>query len=737
MDFPLSRREFLAGSSMGLTLGVLEGRNGRAESGRLPPWYRLMRRCGQLNLNAKDPVNLEVEQWVDFWEEMKLDALLLSAGGIVAYYPTQIPYHHRSEFLNGRDLFGELVQATKDRGIRVVARLDPNWNYEDAAQDHPEWFQRTRAGDLIHDPESTWLFRTCLFSRYFTEYMPAVIREVNAGYEVDGFFTNGWPTTGAPRICYCQNCREQFTRATGSELPDRTDPSDPRYRRYFDFQMDRVLEIWKLWHATATEKKWDSVFFGNLHCNLRAVKNLKKLSEVAAWFNLDGQGRGGDVHPLWYCSQQGRVAQSVMKGRTITNVVGSYATSNYTIWRHSSKPAEEAVLWMAQTTASGMVPWYHRLGGSPEEDRRWRAVGLEFYRWMARHDRHFRNIRSLADIAILYSQQTLSFWGLNPQDRLQDRSSRLDYFEGIYYALLQRRHLFDFVHEANLDAETLKNYRMLVLPNVAFLSDAQCQQLRSYVEQGGRLLATYETSLYSEWGDLRSQFGLGDLFGVEKVGATQGPLRNSYSRFSSSEHQIANCFGDVRVLPGALYRVPVRLTQNADALMSYVPPYPSHPPEMVYPRESDTGQPALVLNSPSKGRVAYFPGDVDRTCWRTSNTDLDLLLQETLDWLKGEELSPVKVSGEGILEMFAWETEVGFALHLINYTNPHMLQGWVRRFYPVGPQQVTIRVPEATRIAEVRLLRTERAVPFEQKGGLIRFEIPRIVDYEVAALIRK
>jgi len=694
-----------------------------------------MRRCGQLNLNARDPAGLNVEEWMEYWSSMKLDALLLNAGGIVAYYPTQIPYHHRSEFLGDRDLFGELLNAAKKRGIRVVARLDPNWNYEDATKDHPEWFRRTPDGKLLQDPESTWLFRTCIFSDYFTNYLPAIIREVNSAYDVDGFFTNGWPTTGAPRICYCQTCRESFASKTGLELPARMELSESTYRRYFDFHMDRVLEIWRLWHATAIEKKWDSLFFGNLHCNLRAVKNLRKLAEVALWFNLDGQGRGGDVHPLWYCSQQGRVAQSVMGRQTITNVVGSYATTNYTIWRHSTKRAEETLLWMAQTTAAGMVPWYHRLGGAPEEDKRWRRVGREFYQWMSRHDQHFCNIRSLADTAIVYSQRTLAFWGLNKKNPNQDHDSRLDYFEGIYYALLQGRHLFDFVHEDKLDAANLKNYRVLVLPNVAFLSDRQCDQLRAFVSGGGRLLATFETSLYNEWGDRRSQFGIGDLLGVEVTGPTQGPLRNSYARMVSSEHPLFESCDETKVLPGALYRVPVRLSNNGQALMTYIPPYPSHPPEMIYPREPEGNEAALVASHHSAGRVAYFPGDVDRTSWRTSNTDLDFLLQRTVHWVRGEIPSRLEVSGDGVLEIFAWETEAGFALHLINYTNPHMLRGWVRKFYPVGPQKVSLRVPEETGIKAVKLLRAEVEIPFLRVNGRIEFEIPEIVDYEVAALV--
>jgi hypothetical protein len=98
---------------------------GAAQSARsATPWYQNMRRCGQVNFNQQDPQKLDIAPWMDYWSSLKLDALLLNAGGIVAFYPTRIPYHHRSQFLGDRDLFGDFAKAAKSRGIRVVARLD-------------------------------------------------------------------------------------------------------------------------------------------------------------------------------------------------------------------------------------------------------------------------------------------------------------------------------------------------------------------------------------------------------------------------------------------------------------------------------------------------------------------------------------------------------------------------------------------------------------------------------------
>src|SRR2546422_5964151 len=168
---------------------------------------------------------------------------------------------------------------------------------------------------------------------------------------------------------------EIYTLSLHDALPIYS--SNPIYRKYYEAYMDRVLEIWRLWDDIAHEKNPQSVYVGNLGGGLDTIKDLKQISQVAAWFNADHQGRSGET-PIWDCAQQGRVAYSVMQGRTITNVTGAYSNAQPN-WRHVSKARAEMTLWLAQTTASGMVPWFHWLGGSPEGNR-WREVGRSFFK---------------------------------------------------------------------------------------------------------------------------------------------------------------------------------------------------------------------------------------------------------------------------------------------------------------------------------------------------------------------
>jgi hypothetical protein len=729
----MTRREFIAISATSLVT-TSAGEKSAEAAAEPKPWYATLRRCGQINFNETDPLTMDVNAWMDYWASLKVNAVLLNGGGIVAFYPTHVPYQHRSEFLGSRDLFGEMAAAARERHIRVVARMDCNYAYQQAFEAHPEWFERHRDGSPRTNAECPWLYKTCMFSPYFTEQMPAIYREINQRYSPDGFFTNGWPSTGPLEVCYCPNCLKIYRAQIGGIPPQVTDAGSVAYRKFYEVSMDRIAQIWKLWDEIAKQGNPESVYVGNLGGGFRTVKDLKRLAEVAAWFNADNQGRWQPDSPLWMCAAQGRVAQSVMNGRTITNVTGAYCTGQPD-WRHSSKPAPEATLWMAQTAASGMVPWYHWLGGSPL-DTRWRQTGRAFYDWLAAHESHFRNRRSLANLAVLYPQSTIAFYGSNGTDERRLNGAVIDpvdYLQGLYYSLLEGRFLFDLVHQENLTPETLQPYRVLLIPNAAYLRDAECEAIRQYVASGGSLLATFETSRYNEWGEPREDFGLRGLFGVSVAGKVVGPANNSYLRIDRP-HPILAGFNGASILPGPEFRLTVSHLQPKSLYASVVPAYPVFPPEMVYPRIPNTHQPAAVFRQQGSSRVVYFPGDVDRTAWRSGDPDLSRLIANSIRWLMPAAAPPLSVRGKGMIELFAWETEPGFALHILNYTNPNMTRAYVRELYPIGPLQVEFALPAGRRVSSLQALRAGHALPFRQTGSLVQFAVPSVLDYEVLAL---
>ena len=73
-------------------------------------------------------------------------------------------------------------------------------------------------------------------------------------------------------------------------------------------------------------------------------------------------------------------------------------------------------------------------------------------------------------------------------------------------------------------------------------------------------------------------------------------------------------------------------------------------------------------------------------------------------------------------------------MHLLNYTNPNMHRGWLRRHCPIGEQRVRMTLPAGRSVARIELLRAERNIAFRQVGTSVEFTVPGLADYEVAAL---
>jgi len=679
------------------------------------PWQMRIRRVAQTNMTERDPVGMDVEKWADYWHSTDADIVFVSVTGILAFYPSKVPFHKHGKFLNDRDFFGECVAAAKKRGMRVVARMSPDLNWGDALAAHPEWAMRNRDGSPQMNTEEPRLFKTCMFSSYMDDYVPAIMREVSALYDVDAFYTNGWPQLGALPECHCAIC---------SKLPAA---GTPAYWRVYD---DRIFELWQRYDAIAKEKKPDSFFFANLGGGVRGGPNLNRLGNIAAWFQADNQGRTNGDPAVWGCSLQGRVCNAIMNGKFATNVTAAYSTGGV-VWRNASKNPAEARMWMAQTSASGMVPYYHFVGGESglKEDRRWQKTGADYFNWTAKHDAHLRTRRSIANVGVVFGQSTQLLYAGPAGGRARDFMHETT--QGLYEALLRGRFAFDFVHEDKLEAERLSKYRALLLPNIAMLSDKQCQQIRDYVQSGGSIMASFETGLYDENLKRRADFGLGDVLGISKAGEIVGTNGNAYYGRIERKHAVLEGFGETNWIAGAQNRVPLKPVQ--DPVMTVVPGFVRYPPELAYPPAPHTQEPAVVLRETGGSRTAFFPGDVERSYWITGHGDLHRLLLNTIRWVTHEE-SIVDVQGEGFVEMFAWETGPGYAVHLLNYTNPNAHHGWMQSTYALGPQTVRMKLPAGVKVKSVELLQAGRTVNFGMERQELRFTIPRVEDYEVAAV---
>lgn len=708
----LTRRHFL-------TTPALAHRQGHAE-----PWFDRPMRWAQLTLAENDPGRFDLQFWLDYFRRVHADAACLSAGGCVAYYPTKIAFHHRSAWMKDSDPFGELVAGCRRMGMVVLARVDPHSCRDDAYRAHPEWV----AVDAEGSPRRHWAapdrWVTCALGPYNFQFMTEVIREIMSLYRVDGIFANRWAGSG---MCYCETCRRNFRDFCGLDLPRTNDPQDPARRCYIVWRQQRLFELWRLWDSEIRRIQPGACFIANAGGGALSDLDMKTIGELAPTLMADRQARRG-LMPPWANGKNGKEYRATLARKAIVGIFSVGLEEPYR-WKDSVQTAAEIRIWVADGIAHGLRPWFTKFCGVLH-DRRWLKVVEEIYDWHWRSERYLRNEESLARVAVVYSQQTAAFYGgPRAQEKVEQHTL------GVYQALIEARIPFEMVHDRLLDAEHVDRFRLLILPNIAALSESQCRQLREYVERGGNLLATYETSLYDEWGLPRKDFGLADLFGVSFASRSEAPMRNAYLRLEhATRHPVLRGLEDAPRIIHGVWRLQVRPREVFPAPpVTLIPSYPDLPMEEVYPRVEKTDVAEVYLRETGKGRVVYFPWDIDRVFWEVLCADHGRLLANAVDWAANEE-RPVEVRGPGVLDLAVWRQKESVTLHLVNLTNPMMMKGPYREVIPVGAQQVRLRLPPGGKARAVQLLVSGRKPAFRQTGEWVTLTVPSIGVHEVVAV---
>jgi hypothetical protein len=729
----LSRRTFIKASAVAgtaMTLGSLAVR-GAATSGASPPtpsWTDKPMRWGQLTLVEDDPGTFDPQFWLDYFRKAQCDAVCLSAGGCVAYYPTQVPFHHRSAWLGNRDVFGDLVKGCRDQGMVVIGRTDPHATYDDVQAAHPDWIAVGADGKPRRHWASPEMWVTCALGPYNFDFMTDVKREIMTRYRLDGIFINRWDGSGT---CYCEHCRTNFRAVGGHEIPTVTDPRDPVYREFVLWRQERLFGLWRKWDEAVRAINPDSCVIPNTGGGAGSPLDMKRIGEIAPTLMADRQSRHGLAAP-WANGKNAKEYRAAMGRKPIVGIF-SVGLDDEHRWKDSVQNADEIRLWVADGIANGMRPWFTKFGGTIN-DPRWLKPVVDLYAWCQGAERYLRNERPLARVAIVYSQQTVWFC----PDATTPARSVEDAALGWYQALVEARIPFEMVHDRLLDADHLAPFKTLILPNITALSDIQCAQIQAFVDRGGGLVATSETSLRDERGAPRKDFGLAELLGASWKGRGEGPMKNAYLRLEHTSVPGSPLFEGLEDAPRIIHgvwRVDVAARDPAyRSPLTLVPSYPDLPMEKVYPRQARTNIPQAFLTERSGGgRVAYFPWDIDRTFWEVLATDHAKLMSNAVRWATNEE-APVTVSGKGVLDVTVWLQRDSLTVHLVNLTNPMMMKGPVRELIPIGEQQVGVRLPLGATARRVKLLVSGMSPGFRQAGSLVELTVPSVELHEVVAV---
>ncbi len=577
-----------------------------AQRGRATRWWldepvRFL----QTNLSETDST-VDPKALVAAVADFRANTFLINMGGIVAQYPTKVPFHYASAYLPpGRDLFGEALREAHSRGIRVIGRFDLSKTQKPVFDAHPEWFFKRANGEpAIYNG----LYSTCINGAYYRQHAMTILAEALDGYDVDGLFFNmfGNPASdysGKPMgPCHCDACQARYRARFGRSVPAAADAD------YRTFMADASREVAAAIAELIHRKRSNAAFLTYIKDHTDGIMSE---SNTAV-------GR-----PLWPYSASDNVNRALGSepGKIPINLSMSFI--DYP-WRYAHVPQAETQLRLHQNMAHGGPPAFAMVGPMNQQDRHGLIAAKSIFEWHARHEDLYVGQKNAARVLLLAGGETSSYRG--------------------FFRLLTEQHI-PFVVSENLRwmDDSGRPFELVIVPS------RPPRELERYVRDGGRLIVA---------GTTPPGFAVGEATGGRT--STQGYWRVHDHTLLPSLKNTSLIFVD-----GEYVEMP---TIDRPAL-TLIPTAMFGPPEKVWGDKIETKIPGLVFGNHGKGRVAYLPWDVGGLYYRQSSQPHAGLIADVIDILlpNGRQL---KTDAHPLLEITVMDqpSRRRTLIHLVNGT---------------------------------------------------------------------
>ncbi len=671
------------------------------------PWYRTTRRWGQTNLTEIDPQRYDRDFWTAHWRRSAVQGVIVNAGGIVAYYPSDVDLHYRAERLGDRDLFGEIAADARKEGLALLARMDCNRALPEFYQAHPDWFVVRSNGEPV---VSQGRYVACVNSPYYHEHIPRILSEVIDRYRPDGFTDNSWTGVGASIVCHCRFCNEGFAGDAGASLPSDVDWDDPVYRRWIRWSYSCRMANWKRFNdvcrsAGGPDCLWLGMVNANPFGSHLSFADLREIGRESRIIMCDHQSRD-QLNGFEQNAVNGALLHAVSSDDTIVPESMAHYVRGPQAFRRASMPQAEVRAWMLSGLAGGISPWWHHVGAA-QEDRRQFDTSVDLFEWHRENERWLYGRTSIAEAGLVWSHENVDFYGRD------DREYRAALpWRGFTAALTRARVPFTPVHADDIP-DSPERLRTIILPDVAVLSDEQCSALVKFAEAGGGVLLTGRSGSLDIDGVARSRWPFETIAGARPTGRTLGadgspsssweePSGHCYLRLSRAEDHppspasasfaalLTKRFADTELLPFGGSLPEYEAHPQTDVAATFVPPFPIYPPEFSWMRNERTNTPALAAREVAGGgRVVLIAADIDRQYARLRLPDHGDLLACALEWAGPPP--PVSVSGPGYLSCHAYLSDEAIVVHIVNLTAANQWPGYLELCPSVGPLTISVR----------------------------------------------
>jgi hypothetical protein len=574
-----------------------------------------------------------------------------------------------------------------------------------AGEKFPEW--KVVPGPRAEKPPET--HRMCPRSPYVDELVIPQMLELIDRYGVDGFWVDGdlWGVDA----CYCPKCRAAFTARTGIADPpaEITDAAWPLWMKFHRESFDEYVK--KYCDAVHRHKpgvkvcsNWIQTFgdpgeptaptdwisgdntwvFGmdSSRCEARFISTRGKPWDLMLWnFYCTGGFAHLDTQP-WVV----KPAEMLMQEAAVSLALGGHVQ------------VYEATQYIRD---GRLIPWRSkRIGEVAQFVKKRRAL--------------CEHTETIPQVAVLHSEH---HYRSLPTRNLHSGADT-DGVRGAVYSILEKSYGVDVLDEWAL-LKRLNDFPVIVVPEQGNLSSEMATKLKSYVEQGGRLLVT-GADVYDKFGSSFLGASGEQLIGVEDDDPPQ-------ERYPSKNAHWCIPGGD-EVGPIWSRRIRLLKPSGGKALCFFgVNPIPG---------EDLTPHPAAVIHEVGKGSVVYIPFDVFKYFKVNRYPFVREFIGEALSALKPS--LALRVEAPVAVDVVLRKRGKATLVHFINRGSgiPNLPNsGAIDAIFPVGPMTVRMKTPKKPKKVAVGLEGKKTTWKFRPgvggAHGLLTVEIPSVRIHEV------
>ena len=699
-------------------------------------WYQTRRRRFLLDFHISDLdpgflSKFDPDEFAEYVTLAKGHAATIFANTHTGFcnYPTMVGKMHPN--LKGRDLLGEMIQALHRRGLNAVIYY---------CLEYVAWYWETHLeARIVNSRGVAEKLRlnlggnprrfavVCLNNPAYRTYVVDQLTEICTGYDFEGM----WPDmTFWPNVCYCPACQDRYWQETGKVIPQKVDWEDPAWVSFQRKRQEWLVDFVNLVTSTIKKQKPGVTVAhqSGTFCSDWLQAPSVELARHMDWLSADLYGeRYGMIFwaKLFYTLSEKRPFEHI-------NCWCYPHIHEHLVPRTEDSLRATALAALANDGAMVFIDAVDPMGTI--------------------HKKNYLTVRKIFDDLEQYEGETggelcqdvgvyfsfeanfdLSENGLEPADK--GYSASADYYPTppsahrnatVNLARTLNQYHIPYGVVTRKDLDRLSDYQVLVLANVVMLADDEMAALRQYVQNGGALWVSKNTSILSIDGVRQENFLLSDLLGV----TYQGEVIESTTYVAPIENYAQLFTPFDKDYPLTLYDNPliVKVEEACQVLATVTLPYTAPTDEkfasmLTNPPGKPTNYPALVLHPYGKGKVLYSSGVIEIWNYDTQTQIVARLIQSlaSRSWCV-ETDAPKAVD----ITLFHQPERNRYVLNLLNYQCelPNL---------PVYNIQLKVRM-DGRHPCKVRVLPEGDVLEYQSADDQVIFVLPKLVNFCMIAI---